>query len=288
MFIASQHRVPTPRMETRITRVNTTKETSRSRRANILPGAGTVTPHVKSHKMYTKPLNPSTEPHNAHTQLSKPRTEIRAPKDESLEQRMKMESKRKSKNTNLELINRLSRPKIINAHMAGNRASNYDPSSTKYSVEQSRKQPRSTDITEITNRLHTNHNNQIHNNNMVKKTPSRSVTEIEVITERLQRPLKRPKASSMHRGTPRQIEHFEKFVERLSTPKKSSGRIIDRKVQLERKDMKQKDIEALCHRLADPNYTRSRTPDTKRVLDRTFTPLNTYAWQGIGPNWMMD
>lgn len=180
---------------------------------------------------------------------------------------------------NLEFINRLSQPKLY--HHVTNKQR---PSTTANRHKKKRLGP--DEILSITNRLHSSKTTTTEKAPHTEtRTPKLTHTEVIEITERLQRPLHRPLiTSSLHRGPPKEIYELEQFVERLSTPKKSAERAVNRKVQIERRNLNKRDIDSLCHRLADPNYARKRTPDTNRVLDRTFSPVNTYAWQGLPYN----
>lgn len=181
------------------------------------------------------------------------------------------ERQRRPQTVNLEFINRLSTPKMYYKKQPVLNKNN-------------KKRLRPDEILNITNRLHSANNHTV--KPPVKKTSRKPHTDATEITERLQRPLSRPKApSNTHqRGAPKEIHELVHFVERLSTPKKSAERTVDRNVQIERRNLNKEDIKSLCHRLADPSYARKRTPDTNRVLDRTFSPVNTYAWQGLPYN----
>lgn len=179
---------------------------------------------------------------------------------------------KRSATVNLDFINRMSRPKLCHAQEIQLPRNNKD------------KKLGRDEILTITNRLHSAKRTPTEKTPVVK-TPKLTHTEVTGITERLQRPLRRPVTSpNVQRGPPKEIHELESFVERLSAPRKSKEKNINRKVQIERRELNKQDIQSLCHRLADPNYTRKRTPDTNRILDRTFSPVNTYAWQGLPYN----
>ena len=131
------------------------------------------------------------------------------------------------------------------------------------------------------------------NNNINSKTiPNK---ELDQLNKRMSRPLNRqsqtPPPVGEKPSPPKKLSEMENSINRLSTPKRIKERTIDRFVLIERgRNNKKKtpltntEITGLCQRLADPKYARVRTPDTRRLLDRTFSPVNTYAWQGIAHN----
>ena len=108
-----------------------------------------------------------------------------------------------------------------------------------------------------------------------------STTEVEEITERLSILHKRKESTSPNRGKAKLIYDLENFVDRISTPKPKRERPVSRKVLIEKRTLKAEEIIDLCGRLADKEYARAHTPDTKRIIDKTFMPVNTYSWQDI-------
>ena len=168
---------------------------------------------------------------------------------------------------NLDSINRLSRPKLGVYHIHQSRYTIKHDSDGHIVANQEEKEKKKRTL---------------------KKTESESrkeQNEINQITERVSRPLKRHTRPPLERGTPKTLDYLENFISRMSTPKRVSERTINRSVAIERqKKLTNKDIHSLCSRLSDSKYARTHTPDTRRILDRTYSPVNTYAWQGIAHN----
>ena len=221
---------------------------------------------------------------------------------------------------NLTEINRLSRPKqgvyhiqtlskyTINTTATNNnhpQQQQHTPGSSRNKSTQAREREHKTkkynqkQIIDITNRLsryqlrrgedaRSGQPNNSGNQVIGRTTSPKTEAELEKFNQHISRPLNRKAGTAPPREKPRKLEDMEPFLSRLSTPKKTQGRSIDRFVHIERrnhkKELTKKEISSLCERLADPKYARSRTPDTRRLLDRTFSPVNTYAWQGIAHN----
>jgi len=108
--------------------------------------------------------------------------------------------------------------------------------------------------------------------------------DIQSTTKLLTSSTKRKEESHANRGKPKKLIDLESFINRLSTPKQYTKQEINRNVKIEKRVISPSEINALCNKLSDKRYALIRTPDTKRVLNRSFTPVNTYAWQGIGYN----
>lgn len=171
----------------------------------------------------------------------------------------------------IETINRLARPKY-RIHVA-QETKEHDRKSTRSQEE----------ITDIAIRLHENtKGKRVNNTHRDTVTITRQNVDTDHVSERLVQPIKRKDQEKYSRGTAKHISELDDFVTRISTTKAHSGKPINRKVQIEKRCLSANDINDLCNRLADPIYTRPRTPDTRRLLDRTYSPVNTYAWQGLG------
>ena len=206
----------------------------------------------------------------------------------------------------IDISNRLSRKQIldknskkstaiIDQESSGNKKQNYNQQqlieiSNRLSREQPRRGERAKSTTTTTTTTTEGPNNS---NNKNKTVPTK---DLEQLNKRMSRPLNRtPKRERLTPATPppMKMSELERSVDRLSTPKQVKERTVDRFVLIERgrqcrnnknKPLTNKEITGLCERLADPKYARTRTPDTRRLLDRTFSPVNTYAWQGIAHN----
>lgn len=111
---------------------------------------------------------------------------------------------------------------------------------------------------------------------------NRSFENITEINDRLYKEIKRKEAPGMNRGPKKPIRDMDTFITRMSRPKTYREREISRNVFIERRPIVQEEINELCLKLSDPETSRSRTPDTKRLTDKRFAPVNTYAWQGLG------
>jgi len=172
---------------------------------------------------------------------------------------------------NFDSINRLSRPKLGVYHIY----------QSKYTIKHD------SDGNIVANQEEEQKEKQKKNRtrNKTEHELRNARNEIEQITNRVTRPFKRHTHPPLSRGTPKTLNDLESFINRMSTPKRVSERGINRSVAIEReKKLTTKDIHSLCDRLADSKYARKRTPDTRRLLDRTYSPVNTYAWQGIAHN----
>ena len=147
------------------------------------------------------------------------------------------------------------------------------------------------EVEEITERLH--------RNNLKCRTPPNVVTnrfvdrtynEITEIDQKLYDEAKQRKTLSTVNMSPaaRPLHQFRPLTARLSTPRKIREQEVKRQVQVERECVTNEDISKLCHRLTYPSqsnsFSRARTPETKRLLNKRFSPVNTYAWQGLGYN----
>jgi hypothetical protein len=180
---------------------------------------------------------------------------------------------------NLQKLNRLSRPKY---EVHCKRHTKYiinDKNTTKT------RKMEMTEIIDLTNRLSHEKKRRVKTPELVSDSPRKSPEEIDKIIERVSRPLRRPKSPPPSQSTPKKLTDLENFIERLSTPKGIRERKINRNVTIEpKRKLNNNDITSLCERLADAKYAYRRTPDARRLLDRKFSPVNTYAWQGIAHN----
>ena len=205
----------------------------------------------------------------------------------------------------IDISNRLSRKQIldknskkstaiIDQESSGNKKQNYNQQQLiEISNRLSREQPRRGERAKSTTTTTTTTEGPNNSNNKNKTVPTK---DLEQLNKRMSRPLNRtPKRERLTPATPTpmKMSELERSVDRLSTPKQVKERTVDRFVLIERgrqcrnnknKPLTNKEITGLCERLADPKYARTRTPDTRRLLDRTFSPVNTYAWQGIAHN----
>uniref|UniRef100_A0A7M5UJB8 Uncharacterized protein n=1 Tax=Clytia hemisphaerica TaxID=252671 RepID=A0A7M5UJB8_9CNID len=187
---------------------------------------------------------------------------------------------------NLTQINRLSRPKqgVYNIH-----STRYKIDNQNHSVETNKRKYRKDELIDISNRLSRHQQTSI-GYDSIKSSNNNSIKcedELNRINLRVSRPLNRHPSPTPARGTQKTLVEMENFLNRMSTPKHKKEREINRKVHIERnKKLTNKDINSLCSRLSDPRYARTRTPDTRRLLDRTFSPVNTYAWQGVAHNYV--
>ena len=113
-------------------------------------------------------------------------------------------------------------------------------------------------------------------------TVNRSFQEISEISNRLNKEIRRKETPRINRGPTKSLHELDNFVSRMSTPKTLKERKIHRKVEIEKHSLSRQDINKLCLKLSNPEYCRQRTPETKRLLDKRFSPVNTYAWHGLG------
>ena len=121
-----------------------------------------------------------------------------------------------------------------------------------------------------------------------QKKKTMTAEEQMKMCERLASLRKRREPPTLDRGRPHTSEQIEKIVDRLSSVKKHKEPVINRRVAIEKRDMTKSQQEKLVARLSDPNYARKRTPDTRRLIDKRYTPLNTYAWQGMHPQGVLS
>ena len=115
------------------------------------------------------------------------------------------------------------------------------------------------------------------------KYMNRSFKKVTEIDERLCKEIKRKDAPGIDRGPKKSLHDLDGFIERMATPKKYKDRdIVSRSVNVETRTVTPQNINKLCLKLANPDSPLTRTPETKRILDKRYSPVNTYAWQGLG------
>ena len=118
---------------------------------------------------------------------------------------------------------------------------------------------------------------------MKKIYSPRTQQETNAITDRLMTPIKRKNESqTFHRGSPKTMLELDEFIERISTPKPVREPSINQNNTREKRKLTKDEIDSLCKKLSDKDIARKRTPESRRLLDKSITPLNTYAWSGAG------
>ena len=111
----------------------------------------------------------------------------------------------------------------------------------------------------------------------------RTQQQINEITDRLMTPIKRKNENqTFYRGSPKTMLELDEFIERISTPKSVREPPVNQNVTREKRKLTKDEIDSLCKKLSDKDIARKRTPESRRLLDKSITPLNTYAWSGAG------
>ena len=172
---------------------------------------------------------------------------------------------------NRETINRLALPKY--RVMTENCDSNRIPK--KYVINKN--------IIETTARLSQPKKLKESSKEMKKVYAPRTPQEINQITDRLMTPIKRKNENeTFYRGPPKTMLELDEFIERISTPKKVREPPVNQNVVREKRKLTKDEIDSLCKKLSDKDIARKKTPESRRLLDKSITPLNTYAWSGAG------
>ena len=177
----------------------------------------------------------------------------------------------RKRTVNRETINRLALPKyrFMNENCDSNKTQK------KYVIHKN--------IMETTERLSQPKKLKESSKEMKKIYSPRTQQEINVITDRLMTPIKRKNESqTFHRGSPKTMLELDEFIERISTPKPVRELSINQNNTREKRKLTKDEIDSLCKKLSDKDIARKRTPESRRLLDKSITPLNTYAWSGAG------
>ena len=177
----------------------------------------------------------------------------------------------RKRTVNRETINRLALPKyrFMNENCDSNKTQK------KYVIHKN--------IMETTERLSQPKKLKESSKEMKKIYSPRTQQEINVITDRLMTPIKRKNESqTFHRGSPKTMLELDEFIERISTPKPVRELSINQNNTREKRKLTKDEIDSLCKKLSDKDIARKRTPESRRLLDKSIAPLNTYAWSGAG------
>ncbi len=110
-----------------------------------------------------------------------------------------------------------------------------------------------------------------------RKKANLSQEDIDEISQRLSSHRKVPSQPEPNRGEKRSPMDIDRIVERLAVSKRndSEANQTDRRNNVK---MSKKDFDEMVARLSNKETAMEKTPDRKRVPDKTFGIVTSYAW----------
>lgn len=103
--------------------------------------------------------------------------------------------------------------------------------------------------------------------------------DIDELFERLSKQKRPASPLPVNRGEARSQMDIDNMVARLSLSKKSQED-CDKKESSSGPKMSKNDIAELVARLSNKEVAMEKTPDTKRVMDKKYGIVSSYAWNG--------